>query len=263
MDAFACYELCVQGPGHVVNLLRGAHGAGPLALREDFCGTAAVARRWVRDAGASALAIDIDAGAAARARDEAARAGVDKLVRVVRADCLGPEAPEEGADVVFAGNFSIGYIYERGALVEYLKASRERLRHGPRAREARGIFACDLYGGASALVRGGVERRHAGPEGVSVRYTWAHEEADARTGMVVNSISFRVERGGEVVEEWPRAFVYRWRLWGLPELGDALREAGYGKVELYREAGEHGTVEPVPAGAELGADWTVLVVARA
>lgn len=85
------------------------------------------------------------------------------------------------------------------------------------------------------------------------------------TAMVRNSISFRVEIDGEVVQEWPRAFVYEWRLWGLAELCDAMLEAGFARVEVYKDVnvapGE--APRPVRTPDELGEDWIVLVAARA
>ena len=37
---------------------------------------------------------------------------------------------------------------------------------------------------------------------------------------------FRVERDGCIIQEETDAFVYRWRLWSVPELRDAMREGG-------------------------------------
>jgi hypothetical protein len=85
------------------------------------------------------------------------------------------------------------------------------------------------------------------------------------TAMVRNSISFRVEVDGEVVQEWPRAFVYEWRLWSLVELREAMLEAGFSRVEVFKDvniAPGHAP-KPVESPSELGEDWIVLVAARA
>lgn len=266
LDRFECYELCVQSPRHVVSLLRGIAlargGVEPIVLREDFCGTAAVSRRWcAEDPGARAIAIDMDAEAVGRADREASLAGVGARVRVRLGDAVrDAPAADEPADVVWVGNFSIGYIHDRRTLVEYLRASRGRLSRG-NAGFGGGVFACDTYGGAGAYALGGLERRHPSRGREVVRYSWVHERADPLTGMVENSISFRVEVDGEVVGELPRAFSYRWRLWGIHELREAMTEAGFETTSVYAELNVAPGEEPraVEDPAELGKDWIVVV----
>lgn len=264
----------MQSPRHVVSLLRSVHGNEPTRLREDFCGTAAVSRRFAAEAKSAghdawAVAIDVDREVVERAAAEAAREGVSDRVRVLRGDCLDePPVGRERADVIFVGNFSVCYIYDRGALVEYFRQSLARLKAGGSGGGGGfggGIFACDVYGGASAMRLGSVERRHPSPGKEIVRYLWEHEAADPRTGRVRNSISFRVEVDGEIVQELPRAFVYEWRLWSLPELRDAMLEGGFAGVEVYSDVnvapGQRASVVEDPK--ELGEDWIVLVVGRA
>lgn len=268
LDRFDCYELCVQSARHIVSFLRAVHGGEPIALREDFSGAGAVSRRWcaegLKDTGdARALCVDLDADAVTRARALADAEGLAARLRVVQDDALTTRA-DDPADVVFVGNFSIGYIYSRAALVAYLRASRERLSRGQRGFGG-GVFACDTYGGAGAFRLGGIERKHPSRGRELIRYTWLHEEADPITSMVTNSISFRVEVDGEVVQEWPRAFVYRWRLWSIAELREAMLEAGFAAAEVYRDVNvaPGQTPRPVADPVELGEDWIVLVVARA
>lgn len=306
MDRFECYELCVQSPRHVAAFLRGVHGNEPIVLREDFCGTAAVSRRWCEEAArrgddGRAVAVDLDAQTIAKARELAEGEGLSGRVELVCGDALsepaasapdalareglgtrrvsndtksgprrtlagasGSEASGSfGADVVFVGNFSIGYIKERSALVAYLKQCHRRLSGGMGGFGC-GVFVCDLYGGASAYKLGGLERRHPSRGREVVRYSWQHETADQVSGMVTNSISFRVEIDGEVVQELPRAFVYQWRLWSLAELCEAMREAGFLGVEIYKDVNVAPDEAPTPIldAAELGEDWIVLVAAR-
>ena len=257
-DRFDCYELCVQSPRHVTAFLRAVHGGEPQVLREDFCGTAALSRCWAREAldrrdDARAVAVDLDeesiARAAARVRDE----GLAERVSLVVGDAT---AADHAADAIFVGNFSIGYIHRRRALVDYLRACRARLK--------RGVFVCDTYGGAGAFRLGSLTRRHPGRGREIIHYHWAHENADALTGMVTNSISFRVELDGEIVAEMPRAFEYRWRLWSIAELREAMEEAGFASSEVYADINVTPREKPAPVrnAAELGEDWIVCVVGR-
>ncbi|GJQ29241.1 MAG: hypothetical protein HBSAPP03_11250 [Phycisphaerae bacterium] len=276
LDPFDCYELCVQSPRHVVSFLRAVHGNEPRILHEDFCGTAAVSRRWCADAAsrgetARAVCVDIDARSLDRAAMLARADGTERSVVFVRADVLQPVRPPPnplppggGADVVFVGNFSIGYIHTRPALVAYLRHARERLARGASGFGG-GVFVCDTYGGAGAFRLGAIERNHPSRGRELIRYSWVHEDADPITAMVTNSISFRVVLDGEVVAEYPRAFEYRWRLWSIAELREAMLEAGFVSVEVHKDVNLAPEEPPRPVSdpRDLGEDWVVLVVARA
>lgn len=277
LDRFDCYELCVQSPRHVVTFLRSLGEVVQLThsvLREDFCGTAGVSRRWVeegerRGEAWRAAAVDNDPETLAKARsliEDAVRCGlfrVDASPALLTADCIQSEPSRADAcDVIFVGNFSIGYIHEREHLVKYLKACKARLDSG-NAGFGGGCFVCDIYGGAGAFRLGGLQRTHPGRGKEVILYSWLHEEADPRTGMVQNSISFRVVIDGEVVGELPRAFVYRWRLWSLAELQDAMLVAGFSRVDVYKDinVAPGQTPKPVEHPQELSDDWIVCVVA--
>lgn len=243
-DAHALYELTVQSPRALVPFLRQLHGGSPRVLHEDFAGTAAIAREWLAKVESSqAVAIDWDA-------KTLARAALTRGLKCVQAD-LRRELHNLGcaADIVFAGNFSIGELHTRSELLTYLRQVHARLAPG-------GMFACDTYGGASAFREGAVERHHIAPDGALIRYTWEQREADPTTARVVNALHFRVLRGGDVVQELTDAFVYRWRLWSVPELRDALAEVGFQSTEV------HSELAPRAVPAALDESFIVCVVAR-
>lgn len=290
LDRHECYELCVQSPRHVVALLRGLYRAAAsgeaITLREDFCGTAAASRRWCFEGAREgqrrhAEGIDSDPEVIARAHELARQEGVAEALTLVQADCVAPFDEEtrgsqrtgsphvprrlENAaapDVIWVGNFSIGYIHDRLTLVRYLTASHARLQRG-NAGFGGGVFACDTYGGASAFKLGAVERKHPSRGREMIRYVWSHDAADPLTGMVENSISFRVELDGEVVTEMPQAFVYRWRLWSIAELRAAMMDAGFTRTEVYKDVNVAPGEAPrsVEDPRELGDDWIVVVAA--
>ena len=234
------YELCVQSVRHAVPLLRAIHGNAPRILGEDFAGTAALSRHWLEtDAEARAIAVDSDA-------DTLAHAGEHERLTTIVGDVLGCDAP---ADVIFVGNFSIGYLHTRAELVRYLRHAHGRLGSTSPERERGGsssnVFVCDTYGGETSFAIGEVHRPHPIPEdklaefgvepGTRVRYTWEQREADPLTGMVTNAIHFRLERAGVISEEFIDAFVYEWRLWSVPELRDAMLEAGFAETAVYAQ----------------------------
>ncbi len=248
MDRHDCYELCVQSPQDLVPFLRAVHGNSPVTLREDFCGTAALSRHWP----GPAVAIDSDAVVIG----EAHRRGAGPNVDLRCADCIS-SADQDLADIIFVGNFSIGYIRDRRTLVNYLASSRSRLRSG-------GVFVCDTYGGASAFQLGSVERTHIAPDGTVVKYLWRQDHANPLTSRVRTSLHFRVIRDGEVIADHPDAFTYDWRLWSIAELREAMTEAGFAATEVYAridltpDSRPHAVVD----AAELGETWFVCVVGR-
>ncbi len=211
------YELCVQSPKDLVPLLRAIHGHNPSVLGEDFAGTAAVSHLWVERAGCSAIAVDFD-------EETLARRGEHE--RIAKHHCDVREISDP-CDLLFVGNFSIGYLHTRAELVAYLKHARTRLE------QSGSVFVCDTYGGESAYTLGGVHRAHPMPGGKLCRYTWEQHAADPTTGMVTNLIHFRVERAGVIEFELEDAFVYEWRLWSIPELRDAMADAGFTETLVY------------------------------
>lgn len=256
LDRHDLYELCVQSPDDLVRLLRGIHGGTPRTLGEDFAGTAALSHLWVEQVEKGrAIAIDLDAEALARRSDDRRIAKIVGDVRRVGR----PERPD--CDVIFVGNFSIGYLHERRELVRYLRRCAKRLKR-------RGVFVCDTYGGASAFTTGHVQREHRTPDGRRVTYTWEQREADAITGLVTNAMHFRVDRNGEIEAQVHDAFVYHWRLWSIPELTDAMLDAGFRAVDVYDKVpsavdGEGNVyMLPVEHGEDLGESYIVCVAAR-
>jgi hypothetical protein len=275
-DRFECYERCVQSPRHVASFLRAlyrAHNtAEPITLAEDFSGTCALSREWCAHTPTSAaICVDLDADALAWARDRATKNAIADQITFVHADCLADCFNEADAaapsrdlpcDVCFVGNFSIGYAHDRVTLLRYLARTRERLLRTRHASPP-GILVCDTYGGATAFTLGGVERTHPGPNASIIRYAWAHESADPATAMVTNSISLRVERDGDVIAEYPRAFEYRWRLWSIAELREAMLEVGFQRTSVYLEIDPASPPTPVTDPRQFPSDWVALVAAFA
>ncbi|MBK7875349.1 MAG: methyltransferase domain-containing protein [Planctomycetes bacterium] len=258
LDRHALYEHCVQAPERLVPHLRAVHGGAPTVLGEDFCGTAALARAWVRLVpNGRAIALDHDPDVLERAARDARRDGVLDRIELACGDARAASDPERHrCDVLFVGNFSLGELATRGDLLAYLRRARARL-------ASDGTFICDTYGGANAFRTGAVERVHLLPDGRRIRYTWEQRFADPRTARVVNALHFRVEHRGEIVQEFTDAFVYRWRLWSLAELADAFQEVGFTDVRIWQElADDELDARAVEAPEQLGESWIVCTSAR-
>lgn len=252
-DKHDLYELCVQSPKDLVPLVRAIHGGNPYSLGEDFSGTAALSHLWVEREGCTAVAVDLD---------EAALGFRGQHERITKHHCDVHEASDP-VDVLFVGNFSIGYLHTRAELIAYLRHARARLA------DSNGVFICDTYGGETAYTLGAVHRAHTMPGGKLCRYTWEQHEADPTTGMVTNLIHFRIERAGVIEEELFDAFVYEWRLWSITELRDAVIESGFSRTDVYAKLADavdgegNAYVTPVEdASQELEESFIVLVAAR-
>ncbi len=254
------YELCVQSPKHVVDLLRAIHGDEPTLLGEDFAGSGAVSRSWVAQSGQHhAWCVDRDAQSLSRCT------GIDRITTRT-GDVMDETAP---AEVIWVGNFSIGYHHDRARLLAYLKHVRARLKPS-------GVFVCDTYGGETAYTIGQVHRFHPLPAQLSpdgtggwrVRYTWEQRQADPLTGMVTNALHFRIERAGIIDDERIDAFVYHWRLWSVPELRDAMQEAGFASTAVYAQLPDavdgdgRPYIQPMDGADEIDGSFILCVAAR-
>lgn len=261
------YTLCVQSPERDARALRSLHalhaGAGrekPLILAEDFCGPASISLAWTRlYPGSSALAVDRDPKPLAHAKTHAkALGGSPPNLRFV---CADVHTEKSKAHVLAALNFAICELHERAALVKYLKHARTRLK-------PRGCAVFDLYGGVDAFSPGMVSQRFKGPDGEKVMYVWEQRDADPLRGRVCNALHFRVTPKRGKSYELHDAFVYHWRLWSVPELVDAMLDAGFSAAQVFpRQAGaidQDGELyfSPVTPGDPIDDSYNVFVVGR-
>lgn len=251
INRYDLYELAAQSPRQYAAFLEALHRAGGgvgaagvgLVLAEDFCGPASIARAWLTlGEDHRAIAVDRDPEPLEHAEDRLSREmGGAALTRftTINEDVL---SARYRADVIAALNFAVCELHTRAALMTYLRHILLRL-------EARGVLVLDLYAGASAMMPGVTEQTIETDDG-EILYTWDQRDADPLTGMVVNTMSFRLPDGSEV----PDAFVYRWRLWSVPEVRDAMREAGFASTEVHTSLGgaidETGRLLVHPASAD-------------
>jgi len=190
-------------------------------LREDFCGTALLCASWVRGRKArSAEGFDISKPTLEWGRQHnfpplGERAD---LITLHAADVRSPSVRRP--DVRCAQNFSYFVFKQRAELLEYFESARRDLAPG-------GIFVLDIYGGPEAMEE--MEEVRKIDEGFT--YVWDQHRYVPATGEYEAHIHFRFPDGTEML----RAFSYDWRLWTLPEVKDALLDAGFKRVDSYWE----------------------------
>jgi two-component SAPR family response regulator len=112
-----------------------------------------------------------------------------------------------------------------------------------------------------------IRRKLRGPAGQRVEYTWEQRETDPATNIVLDTLSFVVTASGKA-KQYPDAFVYHWRIWSIPEVRDAMMDAGFRAVDVYARMGDaidsdgNLYVSPIQSGDELDENYVVYVVGR-
>ena len=256
------YRRAVQHPQAEAAFLHRAYRqlnqALPYLLREDFAGSAAVAAAWVEmDEENQAMAVESDHPTACFAEQSAheqlgERAGD---LHVVEADVLDLESPK--VDVTCALNFSTFTYHDRASLKQYLKSARRGLKRD-------GLLILDAYGGPGAMRISTQSRTVPAADGQpGFTYQWEQRAFDPVTHRTECHIHFNLDTG----ERLESAFIYRWRLWSLPELVELMLEAGFKAAEPWCDTfnadleSSDGIYEPISQMAARE-DWVAYVVGR-
>ena len=222
-DRHRLYELSVQNVEGEFEFVDEAYeklrGRKARILREDFCGTAAMACEWVRCREDNrAFAVDLDGevldwgrghNVGALNEEQAGR------VELIQENVLTVQTPP--ADVILAMNFSYMIFKSRDSLRGYFSAARAGL-----ARD--GVLFLDAFGGYDAYKTMKERTKHD-----DFTYVWEQASYNPITSDLVCHIHFAFPDKSKL----KRAFTYEWRLWTLPELQELLVEAGFSKVTVY------------------------------
>jgi len=249
-DPLDLYERSVQDTEITINLIdrifRGRNGRLAMSLREDFCGTAQLCTDWVlSDSLRSAVGIDIDRPTLdwARRHNLPRAVGANGRIELVERDVLQGSG-ERKFDVVAALNFSYFTFHERGTLIDYLRSVRETLTDG-------GFMLLDLHGGPDSQFK-----LEEVTDFDDFDYVWEQDMFDPINNRAVCRIHYRFPDGSEL----RNAFTYDWRVWSIPELRDALAEAGFSGVEVWWEDYEDEAPSPATSAENLEA-WVAYLAA--
>lgn len=230
-DRHWLYQEAVQSPevhfDFFDRVYRERNGRLPKVLKEDFCGTALLAREWVlHREGNVAIGIDLDAPTLRWGREHNLKTmDAEARARVIlrRDNVLHVTRPR--VDLVVALNFSYFIFHTREALREYFVAARKSLGPG-------GVFIGDIFGGWEAQKPMKERTRYAG-----FTYVWDQTKFDPIANHAEFNIHFEFHDGGGI----RRAFTYHWRLWSIPEITEILAEAGFDRVAIYWEEIDRST----------------------
>jgi cyclopropane fatty-acyl-phospholipid synthase-like methyltransferase len=256
-DIYELYEASVQEPEAEVDLIDQAwkelRGRTCRHIREDFCGTAAVACEWVkRRKTNTAIGVDISPVPLNWGRSRMPKrlnAEQRKRVQLLQADVR--TVVTRPVDSVLAMNFSYMIFQKRDELRAYFSHVRGGLVED-------GMFLLDAYGGSDSFLEQKEERDLDG-----FTYIWNQRYYNPITGRAINDIGFKFPDGTRI----KRAFTYEWRLWTLPELREILIEAGYRDVNVYWEGTDEETGEgdgnwSISRRGEACPGWVAYLAAR-
>ena len=249
------YERSVQCPESEVSLIYQAwdelRERRPLSIREDFCGTSAVAREWVRhDDKNTVVGVDLDSDVLDWARqrmEECLTQEQISRITLVENDVFTIDIPS--VDCTLAMNFSYYGFKKRTMLLQYFESVKNGLVED-------GLFLLDAYGGSDSFLEMDEERDMDG-----FTYVWDQNYVNPITGDIVNYIHFEFPDGSKI----KKAFTYEWRFWTLPEIQDALLEVGFNRVVVYWEGsdedGEGDGIWSVNNRGEACAGWVAYIIA--
>ncbi len=244
IDRLLLYGPAVQHVEHDLDALervyRSLRGRAPRLLREDFCGTAALACEWVRRGRARrAWGLDLHAATLAWARRRRVPALGRAAARLTLLHSDARRVTRPRVDLVMALNYSYWVFRERTALRDYFRAAWRSLAPG-------GLLCLDVFGGTGAMEELVETRRvpaSTGPGGERVPafgYTWEQSSFNPVDHRLRSHIHFRL-RDGRVLRN---AFTYDWRMWTLPEIRELLAEAGFRESIVYLQDWDDEAHEP-------------------
>ena len=233
-DRHVLYERAVQSIGADLKFLdrmvKQHTKRLPMVLREDFCGTAALATAFVKSRpGARAYGVDLHGPTLEWGlKHHIARlpAEAQRRITLLEENVLNAVTPP--VDAVLALNFSYSVFKTRELLREYFTLARQTLKPG-------GLFILDAFGGTEAIVDFTERRKLPASETLEgdrvppFTYLWEQARFDVISHALTCHIHFEFRDGSQM----RKAFTYDWRHWTLPELQELMREAGFKEVEVY------------------------------
>jgi SAM-dependent methyltransferase len=234
-DRHVLYQASVQSVEADIDffdrLSRTKRGRPFRLLKEDFCGTAALASEFVsRHKENRAWGVDLhqptlDWGIKhniTRLGDDASR------VTLLRDDVLNVSEPK--VELVAGLNFSYSVFKTRELMLAYFRSAHRSLVDD-------GIFVIDAFGGTDAMEENEEDRKIAASETLDGRrlpaftYVWDQHRFNTINHDILCYIHFKFADGTMM----KRAFTYDWRFWTLPELQELMLEAGFSSAEVYME----------------------------
>lgn len=233
-EKYKLYERAVQTPDLQASFMGQIHeaitGRKARVFREDFSGTCMVSSHWVKEHPENiAYCLDLDPEPLEYGKKKhisKLKPAQQKRIHQRIQNVLEPTS--EKADVVGAFNFSFNIFKEFETLVEYFKAVRASLKPG-------GLFVLEMCGGPEMMEvmeeKTKIKKKNGKPW---FTYIWNQQKFNPIDHTGYYSIDFQMADG----TLHRNVFTYDWKIWTLPDLNRALREAGFADVQFFWEYDE-------------------------
>lgn len=224
-DKYDFYNQAVQSPEEDVKFYRKTYSElrrrkSPKILREDFCGAGAISCEWVKlEKNHVAYGLDLDLEPMEYGRKHyipEMTPDQQRRVHLRQKDVLSPALP--AADIAVAVNFSYFFFKKRETLVRYF-------RNVYRSLNQDGIFVVDIFGGTQCTDAIQDKTAHR-----DFTYYWDQKFFDPVKNEAYFEIHFRHKR-----HKYEGVFSYDWRMWSIPEVREAMAEAGFADSVVYWE----------------------------
>jgi len=254
-DKYALYLQSVQSPDTDAEFLRATYQElrkrQPKILREDFCGTFQLCIEWAKlNTRHQSFGLDLDPEPLQYGREALQKmpSGLRARVQTLEMNVLDPKGPR--SDLTVAMNFSYFIFQTRSEIVNYFRRARRSLNEN-------GLLFLDVFGGSACADAN--EEKTVYP---NFNYYWHQHGYDPVTARAKFSIHFK-PKGMRKIED---VFTYDWRMWTIPELREALHDAGFTKSHVYwegtnRRGGGNGVFTRTEKGEECQA-WIAYLVAE-
>jgi hypothetical protein len=235
ISKYELYENSVQSPENdiewVSSMYKEIKGKEARHLREDFCGTFQMSCKWVeRHAENTAIGIDLDPEPLAYGRKNnrsRLSSNQKKRIQLLQANVLTPTLPKR--DLIIVGNFSFFVFKERKSLLNYFQSCVKSL-------NSEGLLMLEMAGGPG-MIATSRERKTVTLKGKKkFVYIWDQQYFDPITHQANYAIHFKLPNG----EMLKNQFTYDWRLWTIPEVREAMEEAGFSKTHVFWETEHKG-----------------------
>jgi hypothetical protein len=270
-DIQRLYELSVQDVSAEVDfvdrIFRQARRRAARTLREDFCGTGALACEWGRRRPKNeAWGMDIDRSVlewGQRHNCDALPRAVGRRVHLLERDVLRPGEDLPPLDLVLAMNMSYWLFRERRTLRSYFAGVHSSLGR-------KGLFFLDHFGGHEAYTVCRTPREVLVPRNSPgggrrwgfdyvCTYVWDQAEYDPISGELGCAMHWEFPDGSTL----HKAFDYRLRMWTLPEVREILSDVGFRRSTVYwwREDASGAQFLPTESG-EAGPFFVAWIVAE-
>ena len=224
-DKYSYYKRSVQNPEEDIlffrRIYKSIYNKNPRIFREDFCGAFNIGATWVKKHPENrAIVIDKDSeplNYGKKYHFPKMSSSEQKRLQVLHKNVCNPSLPS--SEIISVSNFSYFVFKERKELLTYFKNVKKKLKK-------EGLFFIDVFGGTDC--EGPIEES---VEHEDFIYYWDQKNFDPVNNHAYFYIHFK--RKGE--KKRRKQFSYDWRIWSLPELRDALADAGFSKTHVYWE----------------------------